>query len=307
MDKLYLTIYPGIMVTVTVLVAAGVAVYQSPQFQEWMNNSRRKIAVALHSLGDEIQPRGSASPTQDDISMTEEIGEAAKLRREAALKEIERKAALLESQKNSRNSQQRSGGSFDTIVDQEGSLRMQNKYLDHPDVKPVADSTGIDTGAPQRRRTKLNDLQLHVGPASESASLHPSESVPQLTPTSERPDLDLMFESFSGSPSPVSASASTSHTEDNSVYYAHPHASNVSEQPELTDSLEKFGNGNQLRHDVSSAPSEAGSFDIVAEGSSDGTLSDWGMHSVGGVATPTSWSEVGSVISDNDAGHQHLL
>ncbi|KAJ5753003.1 hypothetical protein N7520_009920 [Penicillium odoratum] len=301
----------GIMVTVTVLVAAGVAVYQSPQFQEWMNNSRRKIAVALHSLGDEIQPRGSASPIQDDISMTEEIGEAAKLRREAALKDIERKAALLESQKNSRNSQQRSGGSFDTLVDQEGSLRMQNKYFDHPDVTPVANSSGVDGGAPQRRRTKLNDLQLHVGPASESASHHPSESFPHSTPTSERPDPDIMFESFSGSPlrgqSPVSASASTSHTEDNSVYYAHPHASNTSEQPELTDSLEKFGNGNRLQHDVSSAPSEAGSFDIVADESSDGTLSDWGMHSVGGVATPVSWSEVGSVISDNDAGHQQLL
>ncbi|KAJ5987135.1 hypothetical protein N7451_011500 [Penicillium sp. IBT 35674x] len=308
----------GIMVTVTVLVAAGVAVYQSPQFQDWLNNSRRKIAVALHSLGDEIQPRRNASPTRDDISMTEEAGEAAARRRRIAREEILRRAAVLESHRNSRSSQQPLD-SFDTLVEQDGSLRKQEKIRDQLDVNPVASSTGVDTGANQyRRRAKPDDIdtnELRAGIASETASHHPSESELQFTPTSERHG-ETLFDPFSDSPvrgqSPVSASASeSSRTEDNSVFYAHPPpAFNTSQQPELIADLDDFSHGNQFQHEVSSAPSIAGSFSDIhelADGSSDGTLSDWGAPSVEGVATPASWSEIGSVISDNDAGHHQLL
>lgn len=304
--------------TVTVLVAAGVAVYQSPQFQEWMNNSRRKIAVALHSLGDEIQPRSATSPTRDDISMTEEAGEAAAGRRRNAREEIMRRAAVLESHRNSRNSH-KPRDSFETLVEQDGSLRKQEKNSDRLDFNPVASSTGVDMGANQyRRRAKLDDVdmnQLRVGIASGTASHHPSESALQFTPTSERHG-DALFDPFSDSPvrgqSPLSASASSSsHTEENSVYYSHPHpASNTSQQPELIADLDDFSHGNQFQHEVSSAPSIAGSFSDIhelADGSSSGTLSDWGAPSLDGVATPASWSEVGSVISDNDAGQHQLL
>ncbi|KAJ5917478.1 hypothetical protein N7466_011032 [Penicillium verhagenii] len=306
----------GIMVTVTVLVAAGVAVYQSPQFQEWMNNSRRKIAVALHSLGDEIQPRRSASPTRDDISMTEEAGEAAERRRRIAREEILRRAAVLESHRSSQNSQ-KPLDSFDTLVEQDGNLRMQNKDGGQMNANPVASSSGVDRGDLQsRRRKKLSDIdtdQLHIDTAPETPPHHISESVLQFTPTSDGHG-EILFDPFSDSPvrgqSPVSTSSS-SHTEDNSVYYTHPHSeSNASQQqPELIADLDDFSHGNQFQHDVSSAPSIAGSFSDIhelADQSSDGTLSDW-AHSVGGVDTPTSWSEVGSVISEHDAGHQQLL
>src|SRR5205807_2135047 len=112
----------GIIVTVSVLVAAGVAVYQSPQFQQWVTNSRRKIALALHNLGDEIQPRDSTAPVREDISMTEEVGAAAEERRRIAKAEIMRRATLLESRRKSKDLEQRLG-SFDTLVDVDGNLR----------------------------------------------------------------------------------------------------------------------------------------------------------------------------------------
>ncbi|KAJ5664050.1 hypothetical protein N7507_004781 [Penicillium longicatenatum] len=306
------------MVTVTVLVAAGVAVYQSPQFQDWMNNSRRKIAVALHSLGDEIQPRNSASSDRDDISMTEEAGEAAAGRRRIAREEIMRRAAVLESHRNSRNLQQPLD-SFDTLVEQDGSLRKQENNRDQLDDNPVASSTGVDTGTIQnRRRAKLEDVGMNPLPGgipSETTSHHLSESELQFTPTSEQHE-DTLFDPFSDSPvreqspEPVSASSS-SRTEEGSAYYAHPHpAFNTSQQPELIANLDDFSHGNQFQHEVSSTPSIAGSFSDLhelADGSSDGTLSDWGAPSVDGISTPASWSEVGSVISDNDAGDQQLL
>ncbi|KAJ5097344.1 hypothetical protein N7456_008065 [Penicillium angulare] len=308
----------GIMLTVSVLVAAGVAVYQSPQFQEWMNNSRRKVAVALHNLGDEIQPRNSSSPTREDISMNEDIGEAAEERRRIARAEIMRRAAFLETRRNSRNSQQPLG-SFDTLVDNDGNLRMQNRTNRAlSDDNNMASSTGVDLGASQQlRRGKLADMdgnRLQLDVHSDTASHHPSESIIQYTPTSENPHGGSFFDPFSDSRghSPVSASISaSSHTEGNEpVYYTHPHsASGSSPQPDIFHDLNDSIHWDQSDQ-VSSAPSIAGSstnghqFDDV---SSDGTLSDLGAASVGGISTPASWSEIGSVVSDNDAGHQQLL
>ncbi|KAJ5166869.1 uncharacterized protein N7482_005650 [Penicillium canariense] len=312
----------GIIVTVSVLVAAGVAVYQSPQFQQWVTNSRRKIALALHNLGDEVQPRDPASPTREDISMTEEIGEAAVERRRIAKAEIMRRAAFLESRRRSKDSEQHRG-SFDTLVDGDGNLRISKGNLDQLDANPSARSSGVDTGVSQPLHRggasnvadspNMNQRQLHIDIPSETTSHHPSEII-QFTPTSEVPS-EMLFDPFAGSPvreqTPVSVSAS-SHTEANDqVYYAHPDSQINSSQPQdlLTD-LDDIRQDNQFQHPVSSAPSVAGSYSLIegfTEGSSDGTLSDLGGRSVGGIATPASWSEVGSVISNDDAGHQQLL
>lgn len=294
--------------TVSVLVAAGVAVYQSPQFQQWVNNSRRKIALALHNLGDEIQP---GDPILEDISMTEEVGEAAEERRRIARAEIMKRAAVIESRRKARGSQQPLG-SFDALVDNDGNLRLPKD--EQIDTNAVGSSTGVNLGAPQPVRRGdigvLNQDRLHVEIPWETASNHPSESVVQLTPTSSAPD-DTLFDPFSDTPvrgqSPVSAS---SHTESNEqVYYAHPRSgSNASQQQDLLTDLDDFTPGNQFQHPVSSAPSTAGSFSHVGgfDASSDGTLSDLGARSVG-IATPASWSEVGSVVSNDDAGHHQLL
>ncbi|KAF3006076.1 hypothetical protein E8E13_011025 [Curvularia kusanoi] len=56
----------GLIIAASVLVAAGIAIYENPQVRQWVDQSRRKIAVALHSLGDDIQPR-RASESSDDF------------------------------------------------------------------------------------------------------------------------------------------------------------------------------------------------------------------------------------------------
>jgi len=307
----------GLIVTFSVLVAAGVAVYQSPQFQEWVTSSRRKIALALHNLGDEIHPR-DLDALREDISMSEEVGEAAEERRRIARAEIMRRAVLLESRRQSKDSD-KPVGSFDTLVDNDGNLRAADNERGKFDDESVGASTGIDTGVaaqPFHRGDKsgqnlaLGADQLHLDVFSGTASNHPSESVVQFTPTSEAPG-EVLFDPFSDSPSrthtPVSLSTS-SHTEDNpQVYYAHPNPpSNSSNQEDLLTDFEQLRQGNQFQHPVSSTPSTAGSYSHC-DASSDGTLSDFGGHSVGGIATPASWSEVGSVISNEDAGHHQQL
>lgn len=320
MLRMRLTSHAGIIITVSVLVAAGIAVYESPQFQQWVTTSRRKIAVALHNLGDEIQPQDIAA--REDISMTEETGEIAEERRRIARAEIMRRGTLLESRrKTSQPSQPHN--SFDTLVDEEGNLRKQkdDEYDVQNNEEFTANSTGIDLGTlePLRRGAKqietessttLGRNQLHVDIPSSASSNHPSESIIQFTPRSEVPEGNTLFDPFSPN-SPLSVSGS-SHTEDHQqVYYAHPDApSNETYECDHHAELEGFGHeSDQSHNDISAAPSTTGSFSHVGgfeDGTSDGTLSDFNGRSVGGLATPA-WSDVGSVISNEDAGHHQLL
>jgi hypothetical protein len=55
----------GIIIAASIVVAAGIAIYESPQVRAWVDQSRRKIAVALHNLGDDIQPRRPSESSED--------------------------------------------------------------------------------------------------------------------------------------------------------------------------------------------------------------------------------------------------
>lgn len=56
----------GLIIAASVIVAAGIAIYESPQVREWADQTRRKIALALHHLGDDFQPR-RLSESSDDL------------------------------------------------------------------------------------------------------------------------------------------------------------------------------------------------------------------------------------------------
>ena len=120
----------GIIITVSVLVAAGIAAYQSPQVQEWLDQSRQKIAMVLHSLGDDINPR-SRSPRPDDPSMREDGSELAELRRRQARAEILERGRIMEERRKRRKTTQ-AKPSPSTSFDAEGADdRRQNRSCDH--------------------------------------------------------------------------------------------------------------------------------------------------------------------------------
>ncbi|KAJ5051967.1 uncharacterized protein L3040_001728 [Drepanopeziza brunnea f. sp. 'multigermtubi'] len=52
----------GAVIVVAAAVAAAIAVYESPQARQFAEDVRRRIAVALHSLGDEINPAPQRGP-----------------------------------------------------------------------------------------------------------------------------------------------------------------------------------------------------------------------------------------------------
>jgi hypothetical protein len=50
---------PGIIIAATIVVAAGIAIYENEQIRLWLDERRRRIAIALHDIGDNISPAPS--------------------------------------------------------------------------------------------------------------------------------------------------------------------------------------------------------------------------------------------------------
>jgi hypothetical protein len=317
--------YPGIIITVSILLAAGIAVYESPQLREWVDNSRRKIAIALHSLGDEINPRSSPPrPQRHDRSMSEDASAEAEEKRRKARQEIMQRGRILEEKKRkSKNSSVTS--SFDSLVDNDGNLRKQEtKEQTHASTSGLHISenesllrrSGMIPPPPQQVHSPVpapfeTEFQAEYNRMMEStsqwetASSHPSESLLDFTPTSEVPDPDISVPNPSMSQSDyfsVASSRSSSHTLDHEAesvhesvpdppeyYYAHPSGSTMNNSA----SANPFAD----LHDVSSAPSIAGSMEHVH--ASEIESSD-GVSEIGdGIATPSSWSEVGSDVGSH--------
>ncbi|KAL3480276.1 hypothetical protein BJX99DRAFT_220466 [Aspergillus californicus] len=304
----------GIIIGVAALVAAGIAVYESPQFRRWMDNSRRKLATALHNLGDEVHPDEAA--LRHDLSMMEEVGPAAEERRRIAREEIQRRRSVFEGRQKKRSNS--SLATFDTLVDDDGNL------LGNKDQGNSAKSTGVDLGTSQ----PIQRGQQPSVPAAESTVLFESPtsekealkiSIPEqsrassvtaadFTPVSEV--ADGMFASMVSRQSlddQQPKSPSSSHTEGSfsDVIYAHPGSvANGNETRSPFSDLEglRFP---QDRPVTPPTPSTADNFSHIAvDASSDGTFSEF-EGSLGGAITPNSWSEVGSVSSDEY--HQHGL
>lgn len=301
----------GFIITFSALVAAGIAVYESPQFRQWLDNSRRKLAQTLHNLGDEIQPRDSMSPMREDISMTEEVGEAAEERRRVIKEELEqRSASLIERRRKTSDSSPPL--SFDSLVDKEGRL-LDLDDDNYSASATVANSTAIDLGASQPvQRGKAAADASGSKPQIDMPAFQPKTATPvQLTPTSETPDTGF---GSTGVSRPQSRS-SDSHTEGNSSashYYAppppEPFFDNDTHQ-DLRSPFSDLGSAGQASHpERPCTPSTTSDFSHVyesaADASLDGTLSDLGRSE--GVATPASWSEVGSVISNDDVNYQNF-
>jgi hypothetical protein len=311
----------GIIIGVAALVAAGIAVYESPQFRRWVDNSRRKLATALHNLGDGVHPGEARLPLQHDISMMEEVGPAAEERRRIAREEIQRRRSLLEERQKKRSNS--SLGTFDTLVDRDGHL------LDGADqAHTMANSTAVDLGASQPvQRSK----QLEI-PPTESTFLFDAEPVPERsglqlsipTPRSRastlsHADFTPVSEVSNGMSGvivsresvdeqrPVSSLSSHTLGSRPEVIYAHPEsaANGTAENTRSPFSDLEGLRFTQDRPATPPTPSTADNFSHIAvDASSDGTLSDF-EGSIERAHTPASWSEIGSVSSDEY--HQHGL
>jgi hypothetical protein len=331
--------HAGLIVLAVVVVAAGAAAYENPHVREWLENSRRKIAHALHSLGDEINPRVK-QPRRDDPSMREDENEAAEERRRRARDEIMEKGRIMEERrKRKRGSKDTLSprGSFDTLVDKDGMLKkadaethatttavepepptggLTNRRPASPAAKGLHESVDApislrqlssapdthpeDPFATEYEREMRNTWNLPLPhPAPPASSAHESESLIDFTPTSEFPDPDIIV---------PEGTTTNGHSLEQTEYFSMAsNSSHTLSEAEFSSPPVVLPHTSQMQpHPISaaSASSLADSIDHVRGSDVEGSVSDDGVLSEfgDGIRTPASgWTDVGSVIS-SDAG-----
>lgn len=326
----------------SVLIAAGIAVYENPQVRQWVDNSRRKIAVALHSLGDEIGPRPPPRRSPPDPSTRpDESPEAVERRRRARQEILERGRALQEKRARRGKSYDETSQSFDTIVDQNGSLINEKEEANTTaaDIKPhhedqdlrrrnteAADATTLGSAT---TRSSTPTLQMSpviqniditsppvLGIDTETISNHSSEALLDLTPTasnfsadhaeiSEPPDLGTNLQDLSRSvhewasntTSPFYSATLEEHP--NRVGTASDEESQSHGEPADAEvrSLSFVGTSSdeESQSHGESADAEVRSLSFV--GTNSDIESEDGQTT--GTCTPGSWSEIGSVVSED--------
>ncbi|KPI43288.1 uncharacterized protein AB675_7080 [Cyphellophora attinorum] len=324
----------GAIIVASIIIAAGIAAYESDNIREWVEKTRQKIATKFDAISNDLQPRRPIPMRvrSTEASMTEEKGEDAEAKREKMRAQIAERARILEA----RSKRQRPGASppqspsFDSLVDHDGKLRSE---ASSPPITPIADTTAVETNAwagelrsrrlvdsredseegqlPMTQQNVANleremrhSFNISIPERSIQPSSHPSESLLDLTPTTEDfPDPDYSVPSIDShdrqSQGYFSAAASdNSHTvaeSDSQYYYAHP-----SQPHQPLDGRSRTMSPTVFDHPPSSAQSVAGSTSVVnpseAEISEDDLVSE-----PDGIRTPGSaWTEVGSSVSGDD-------
>ncbi|MCJ1287981.1 hypothetical protein MMC26_007334 [Xylographa opegraphella] len=326
----------GIILSISILLAAGFAVYESPQVRQWVDETRQKIAIALHSLGDEINPPRSPRPGSADASTREDDSPEAAERRRRAREEILERGRMMEERRRARSSHPSRGMSFDDMVDRDGKLKKEsveganttaaettmgneglrkrtavvsedalgaamgemlaNPFADEKHIDIQMQDVSASVESPQQSRESTATLpgsSPAVEPASyqqqqqqslvdtETVSNHPSELLVDLTPTtsnsSARNDLS---ELTAETPQHMNYFSVNEWAENSTASFYSPPQSEVA-----------YSAGGE----TTAAASDAGTGEHVEN------LSDVDMISdVGDTYTPSSWTEVGSVVSEED-------
>jgi hypothetical protein len=373
----HIVLASGAVMAVSVAVAAAIAIYESPEVRRYADDVRRRIAIALHSVGDGINPphreplfnrpedsdgflqsrRGAGAEPGVDADeesrrrQREELlywnSQRLKKEDQDAAEENEAPLALQDRPRAATR-----GSSFDDFLrpdaneqgayvfntganvheGQDGLRRRgdgvrslnaslyTNPFADehHLDMDEVEDKAVAAAIAPQddevmsdiysaTTRDADDDKAVPVSvPAPVPAPVKQPAPLVDLEPAASHTDSSATFdnetadeeyttagqEDRQGAYDSIQAWAQGS---TNSFYSPLPVTplAPVSE-PELlslgeltpTDSVSLIGSGEHLTHDVESQDGEGRPYDVMSESE--------------GMATPASWSEVGSVVSEND-------
>lgn len=177
--------HAGVIIAASVLVAAGIAAYESPEFREWIERSSQKVAMAFRTIGNDIHRRKRKQQQRHDSSMHEDLDENAEERRRRAREEIMEKGRRIQEGRRRRRPSADSSRtpSFDSLVDEEGRLR------DHKAV-----STAVDAGATDTLRQRDEPTQMHQSvdmPIPLRQLSNPTAAIPAIDPWESRYEQEM--------------------------------------------------------------------------------------------------------------------
>jgi hypothetical protein len=160
-----LTSQPGIIIAASVLVAAGLAIYENEQVRIWLDERRRIIASALYSMGDGISPAPSDADQADaaeanrrrrhEIIRRNRMDLIRQAQQEGIAVDLDELAALgsdLKQDGSQSGSANKSRG-FDSMVGEDGKLREADKGSEMTQVSS-ATASGLHTTSDEGLRLR---------------------------------------------------------------------------------------------------------------------------------------------------------
>lgn len=328
----------GVIVVASIAVAAAVAIYESPQARQFSEDIRRKIALALHSLGDGINPESSSRSPRFNRPEDAEGFLQSKGRRENDAnvnldEESQRRqrdelihwnAMKMAQEKDQTNAQYQEKNAYFTgaSANQETEQGLRNRgWHSSISTDPLGDTHNIETN-PLSASLEMGEKLYSVKENRSdiySASDASASLVNVYHPEVESEKLDPGPRNTFGIPSQAEKEVYTSihawaeSTRAESSPNTNPHAAHVPSQPSSAHSISsltmptspsKSNKNINTRRSGDTTPTDLGSvagstrtisdlnFDIR---SMNGTMSLSGESN-----TPGNWSEIGSVISEDD-------
>lgn len=126
-------VFPGIIIAASVVVAAGIALYENEQFRVWFDERRRQIAVAFHDFGDVVQPRSEGSEPASEASRQRRLDIVRRnremlmrrAREEGIAVDLDELASLGYSGRPEMEQRRESNTSFDDFVSPDGKLKAE--------------------------------------------------------------------------------------------------------------------------------------------------------------------------------------
>ena len=354
MNELELTrISTGIILLSSIIIAAGVAVYENPEVRAWIEERRRKIAVVLNDFVDEIDPqRGTRRGRfgNEDASTREDDSAEAVQRRRRARQEIMERGVMMEQRRRPTHVRKTTASTFDDMVNSTGQLIRK----DVQNVATAVDSSSADASLRnrrnhaqavaagsalanpfddelgwaidertaieneinaqrQRRSTLVQDRPLHIDTRSEISSVSEgAEDLVHLTPTTSLAASTIL--SGSGIMTPTSTQHPLSNQQESASRPNQAPTASYQSIQEWASSAASSGPASfysppaSERHAqtpnpaIKRVPSQASSTTASIIGTNDITsqAGDLGVDALSdlGADTPSSWSEVGSQISE---------
>lgn len=134
---------PGLIITISLLCAAGLAIYENPQIRQWIEDNRRKAAIALHALGDELAPPSESRSSTHDASSREDDDPEAVERRRRVRQEILERGRMMEERRKSKQATNGKAKSFDDMVDKDGALRVEEMTAMSSAAEAQAEESGL--------------------------------------------------------------------------------------------------------------------------------------------------------------------
>lgn len=175
---------PGLIITFSLLCAAGLAIYENPQVRQWIDESRRKAAIALHSLGDELAPQSESRQVSPDASTREDEDPEAVERRRRVRQEILERGRVLEERRRSKQAAKERAKSFDDMVDKDGALKTEETIATSSAAEAQPEESGLRHRHTESRAAALGSA--YADPFADEMGVPIMDARP--SPQEQKPD-----------------------------------------------------------------------------------------------------------------------